>query len=210
MPNSVLAVGLYLVDHTGKNLDHIADGAHHAAIDELNTFIQRADRAVFLRIGYEFDGAWNHYSPAKYIAAFRHIVDRLRENGVTNSVSVWQSATYPGGTYQNRPFRDWYPGDEYVDWLGLSYFVYDQYVHDSFLGFAREHNKPVLIAESTPRGYDLDDLTYGSPFSNGGGLVDKTPEEIWEEWYAPFFAYIHDNTNVIRTACSVPSRRRGQ
>ena len=122
----------------------------------MGTFIQQADRLVFLRIGYEFDGEWNHYSPSKYIPAFRYIVDRLRENGVTNFVSVWQSATYPGGTYLNLPFQDWYPGDEYVDWLGLSYFTYDQYVYDPFLNFAREHNKLVLIAA---RGALLDVIT---------------------------------------------------
>jgi hypothetical protein len=153
-------------------------------------FIEQAGRPIFLRIGYEFDGAWNHYSPRGYIAAFRHIVDRLRGNGVTNFVSVWQSATYPGGTYRNRPFQDRYPGDEYVDWLGFSFFIshftYDQYVRNPFLDFAREHRKPVLVAESTPQGYDLEDLTCGSPVSNGKGLVRKPPEEIWEEWYAPF------------------------
>ena len=59
-PFSVLAIGLSLVDRSGKNLDHIADGTHDTAIDELGAFLQGADRPVFLRIGYEFDGPWNH------------------------------------------------------------------------------------------------------------------------------------------------------
>ena len=59
-----------------------------------------------LRIGYEFDGEWNHYNPQYYVPAYRHIVDRLRANGVTHFASVWQSATFAGGTYGNRPFED--------------------------------------------------------------------------------------------------------
>ncbi len=26
----------------------------------------------------------------------------------------------------------------------------------------------------------------------------QTADEIWNEWYAPFFQYIHDNSDVIR------------
>ncbi len=41
-PQSVVAVGLPIVDPTGKNLDHIADGTHDGDTDERSTFIQAA------------------------------------------------------------------------------------------------------------------------------------------------------------------------
>ncbi len=201
-PHAVLSIGLYLVDTTGSSLQHLAEGAHDAAIDDLGAFIQQAERPVFLRIGYEFDGAWNHYEPNLYVAAFRHLTDRLRAQGTTNFATVWQSATYAGGTYNNHPVEAWYPGDAYVDWFGTSYFVFDPSVHDAFLDLARAHDKPVLIAEATPQGYDLEALTYRDP-TGEEEYVPKTPDAIWEEWFAPFFGYIHDNADVIRAVAYI-------
>ena len=201
-PQAVLAIGLYIVDNSGTNLMHLIDGTHEAAIDRLGAFIQRAARPVFLRIGYEFDGPWNHYEPEPFIAAWRHIVDRLQAQGVTNFATVWQSATYKYGTYKDLPVEAWYPGDDYVDWMGTSHFIFDQTVQNHFLDFARIHNKPVLIAEAAPQGYDLDELTYSAP-DDGQNFAPKTAEEIWDEWYGPFFAFIHDNADVIRAVAYI-------
>jgi hypothetical protein len=202
-PDSVLVIGQSIVDYTGNNLNNLSTGVHDVFIDRLGEFIKDAERPVFIRIGYEFDGEWNHSSPHSYVTAFQHIVERLRSKGVDNFASVWQSATYPGGRYMNLPFDSWYPGDEYVDWMGVSYFVYNQYVHDPFLNFAREHNKPVIVAEATPQGFDLDKLTWGNPLSDGSMRNPRSADEIWEEWFAPFFGYIRQNRDVVRAVAYI-------
>jgi hypothetical protein len=194
-PDSVLVLGLYLVDHSGSHLEQVADGTLDPAIDELGAFIREAQRPLLLRIGYEFDGDWNHYEPEPYKAAFRHVVERLRQTETDNFASVWQSATSSLGNYKNLPIASWYPGDDVVDWAGSSYFVPSAVQHDKLLAFAREHDKPVLIAESTPQGYDLAALTFSD---TGQTLLAKTPEAIWSEWYAPYFAFVHANADVIR------------
>lgn len=199
-PGSALAIGLYLVDNTGTNLDHIADGTHDAAIDKLGAFIRRAARPVYLRIGYEFDGEWNHYDPTKYKAAFRHIVTRLREAKTDNFAAVWQSATYQLGRYRGLPLDSWYPGDDVVDWCASSYFKFSRGPHDELLSFARAHHKPVLIAESAPQGYELDALTYSE---DGKQIAKRTSEQIWDQWFAPYFAYIHANSDVIRAVAYI-------
>jgi L-ascorbate metabolism protein UlaG (beta-lactamase superfamily) len=66
---------------------------------------------------------------------------------------------------------------------------------DELLAFAREHDKPVMIAESTPQRYKTGELTFSY---DGANAKPKTADEIWSEWYAPFFQYIHDNSDVIR------------
>ncbi|MCP3995877.1 MAG: hypothetical protein GY722_12560 [bacterium] len=197
-PDAAMAIGVYLVDHSGTNLAHIADGTHDDAIDDLGAFITELDRPVYVRLGYEFDGEWNRYDPEQYIAAWQHVVDRWRATGVDNFAAVWQSATWPLGSYQGRPFGDWYPGDEYVDWMATSWFVFDQGIHDEFLDFAREHGKPVMIAEAAPRGYDIGELTYGDPLQLTPDLAPVTAEQIWDRWYAPFVAYVHENADVVR------------
>jgi hypothetical protein len=103
----------------------------------------------------------------------------------------------------DRPVEAWYPGDEYVDWVGISYFSSVQPFQDSLLEFARAHDKPLMIAESAPQGYDLEELTYGSPASTGRSLSATTAEEIWRRWYEPFLGFIHANADVIRAVAYI-------
>lgn len=86
--------------------------------------------------------------------------------------------------------------------MGLSFFSPDQPVQN-MVALARTHNKPVMIAEATPRGYDLAEMAYGALDCRGQDLVKKTPEEIWAEWYEPFFGFIHANADVIRAVAYI-------
>jgi beta-mannanase len=142
-----------------------------------------------LRIGYEFDGEWNRYDPEPYVAAWRRIVERLAENGVTNVATVWQSATHHTPRYGGHDWIDWYPGDEYVDWFGLSYFEPRLDILNAFLRLAREHGKPVMIAESTPRGANLANVT--------------RPQLMWDTWFQPYFDFIYANQDVIRAVAYI-------
>ncbi|NBI29644.1 fibronectin type III domain-containing protein [Chengkuizengella marina] len=185
-PNSVLQMGLYIVDNTGTNLTHIVDGTHDQYIDQLGNSFKEDGRPVFLRIGYEFDGPWNHYNAEQFVDAWRYIVDRFEFLGVDNVAYVWQASTWQVTT----PIESWYPGDEYVDWMGVSFFQYVPAPYDQMLDFAREHDKPIMIAESTPQGYHLDT---NWNFWNG----DVTDEQIWS-WYQLLFSWIEENRDVVR------------
>jgi beta-mannanase len=92
------------------------------------------------------------YKEGRYQAAYKHIVDRLRETGATNFATVWQAAALGSGTYLDRPVEAWHPGDEYMDWVGTSYFSSVEPIQDKLLDFARAHGKPVMIAEAAPQG----------------------------------------------------------
>ena len=133
-------------------------------------------------------------------------MDRLREKGVTNFASVWQSATAPVSTYQNRPFQDWYPGDEYVDWLGLSYFIYDKYVHTPFLDLARGHNKQVLIAEPEGRGQGP---LQGLELSSVRIVVENTTAELkhFKALADPFRHAVDIYDDVVRAVVAVVNPR---
>lgn len=90
-------------------------------IRKLGDWIKSKRVPVYLRIGYEFDFTYNNYDPNLYIQTFRKIVQIFREKNVSNCAFVWQSAAYR----RERSFKDWYPGDEYVDWIGSSWFTPD-------------------------------------------------------------------------------------
>ncbi len=100
-PESVIALGLGLVDY----LPVIPSGQANRKIDTLLDLLATYDRPVFLRFGYEFDGEWNHYDPAEFKQGWTSFRNRMQEKGITNVAMVWQSATYCGGTYQQKPIE---------------------------------------------------------------------------------------------------------
>ncbi|MFD0430690.1 hypothetical protein ACFQ60_35235 [Streptomyces zhihengii] len=150
-PGAAVAVGLYLSDATtgcnnqplraiiGRDDADVTAGnpslitQYRAKVDEMVNRFKSYDRDVLLRIGYEFDGPWNCYSADFYKEAFRYIKGRIDALGATRVATVWQSAAWPVNTHPDHPewnyivtdpghLDDWYPGDRYVDWVGLSSF----------------------------------------------------------------------------------------
>ncbi len=140
-PNTALQIGLYLVDQ----LDGAASGHYDDRIDKLGEWIRSTNRPVLLRVGYEFDNPGNRYDPAQYIAAYRHIVDRLRQNHVNNVAFVWHSFAQ-GNTER---MMEWYPGDQYVDWVGASYFGQFPKFIERVSATADRLKKPLMLAETS-------------------------------------------------------------
>jgi len=189
--NMALAIGLQFVNHEEK----VADGTHDAYIEQLGDFLlSLGDRPVFLRIAYEFDGdPWNHYDQESTIAAYKRIVDKLRAKGVTNTAYVWQSA---GSMSNQEQLEAWYPGDDYVDWLGISFF--SSWRKIEMFEFARKKGKPVFIAEASPTISDPEaepnkGITMETQLSN-----PAQAKQAWNEWFVPFFDAIEKNKDVVK------------
>ncbi len=219
-----LALGLYISENGQPGaLDALLAGHYDDEIDQLATFLGRVDGVTYLRIGYEFDGAWNHglEQPGRFVRAWRYIVERLRARNSGNVRFVWQAGTSVMDELidgRHEDIRDWYPGDAYVDWLALSWFQHPdaraavgrnpehaslRQLADEVLALAREHRKPVMIAESTPQGFDLAAGTKAnvSALFDGPTGADRrvvSDDDIWEAWYAPLFRYMEQNRDVIR------------
>lgn len=168
----IIAIGLYMVN--GEKA--VADGNLDAYIEQLGTWVKNSGCPIFLRIGYEFDGTWNHYEPENYKLAFQHIVRSFEKQGVKNCAYVWQSDGFKDGPINEK----WYPGDEYVDWFGYSHFTARG---EWMLDFARQRKKPVLIAEATPNYHDI---------------VQNNTVDEWNAWFKPLFDYINANSDVIK------------
>jgi len=131
-------------------LQDILDGVYDKNIRKIGEWIKRANRPVYFRIGYEFDLPQNAYEPELYKKVFRYIVDHFKGQGVFNVAYVWHSAIHPT---QTKDMMLWYPGDEYVDWVAISYFnSAQQQAAARVAQKARELKKPLMIAEATPAG----------------------------------------------------------
>jgi hypothetical protein len=175
-PTSVLQLGLYLVGV----VDGITDGTYDTNLDKLGDWLKETRRPVYLRVGYEFDFPENKYPPDQYVRAFRRIRDRLEARGATNVAYVWHSYA----AANSKAVADWYPGDAYVDWVGVSFFSTKQPHLETVAQFARLKGKPLMVAEATPR-----------------GLGTTKGRESWDGWFAPCLAYVkrHD----VRALCYI-------
>ncbi len=198
-PQSAIQIGLYVVNR----LEDILKGAQDEYIDELIRVLAQSGRPIYLRFGYEFDGEWNHYSPVEYRSAWRYFRQRMVAAGATNIAMVWHSAANCGGTYQGQLVEQWYAGDDQVDWIGISWFAGEScnYSRARYLvDFARLHHKPLMIAESTPKGYDLASLQFSW---NGRRFDSRSAGSIWSGWFEPYFDFIKTNADVVRAVCYI-------
>lgn len=179
--NTKLSIGLSMVNHN-KN---VAKGKHDKLIIELGEWIKTTKRPVFLRIGYEFDGwDWNNYKKKHFLKAWKRIYNIFRKIKVDNVAFVWQSK---GTGSSQKVLEEWYPGDEFVDWCGYSYFNNPD---EEMIQFARKHKKPVFIAEACP--------VLKDDFGNFHADLKKNPKLIWKNWFVPFFETIEKNKDVIK------------
>jgi len=160
-------------------------GTYDEVIRRYCDWVKTVDRPIYLRLGYEFDGPHVKFEPEEYVEAYRYLVDFMRAEGVTNVAFVWHS--YAAPTYKGYPVSDWYPGDDYVDWVAISVFfqpyedIENHAETNAVLEFAKTIKKPVMIAESNP--------VLGIP---------KKGTKVWDEWFVDFFSFCyHKNIRAV-------------
>lgn len=126
-------------------------------------------KPVFFRFLAEMNGNWNSYSEAfdptqtheTYVKAWRQVVDIFRRAGADNIIWVWAPTAIDVGKVH---WTDYYPGDDYVDWVGISVYSFlgNGDPEPQILGVYNDYaaRKPIIIAEcgagdadSNPRKY---------------------------------------------------------
>ncbi len=149
----VIQIGLYL----RYMLKEIVGGGLDQNIIQLGQWIKNSKKDVYLRIGYEFDNPENDYDPQEYIQAYRYIVDKLRKMDIPNVYFVWHTIAWRDKDWLAYDPLKWYPGNQYVDWVGISFFDSQRVEErDAVAELARKINKPLMIAESSPFFQDTD------------------------------------------------------
>ncbi|MUT68424.1 glycosyl hydrolase [Paenibacillus sp. NEAU-GSW1] len=87
----------------------------------LRDFAKEAKAAgvpIFLRFASEMNGSWVkwHGNPSLYIEKFR-LISKVMKEEAPNVAMVWSPAANP-----KQKIAAYYPGDEWVDWVGLSVY----------------------------------------------------------------------------------------
>jgi hypothetical protein len=104
-----------------RDLAAIAAGTWDALLRERAAACRAYGKPIYLRWGAEFNGEWN---PAfgqtrAFAAAWRHMVQVFRSVGADNV--KWVFCPYAFTTLGSRTedWRAYYPGDTFVDWVGM-------------------------------------------------------------------------------------------
>lgn len=72
---------------------------------------------------FSWNGRWNggaREGPSEYVAAYRHIVDIIREEKASNLQWVWHVNWLDEPERKWNAFENYYPGQGYCDWVALS------------------------------------------------------------------------------------------
>lgn len=143
-------------------LARIVSGAFDDYIRGVAQGIRGLDYPVAIRFAHEMNGFWypwceqsNGNKPGDYVRAWRHVHDIFTQAGVHNVIWVWSpNVSYTGST----PLQELYPGDGYVDWIGLSgyygtagatgYVPFDG-IFDATLAQLQQFTaKPIVVTET--------------------------------------------------------------
>lgn len=86
----------------------------------------RSHAAIFLRFGGEMNGKWTSWgrSPLGYRRAFRTVAEVMRRHA-PNVAMVWAPNSIP-----TTNLDEYYPGDDVVDWVGISLYIVRYYDDD--------------------------------------------------------------------------------
>ena len=112
-------------------IDAWGDAAHSFGYPLMVSFANEANGNWFPWSGFYYGGeaaaatpGGGFQGPETFKKAYRHVVDRVRARGATNVLWVFHAMNYSIPQDLWNYAKQYYPGAEYVDWLGMS--VYGQ------------------------------------------------------------------------------------
>jgi len=151
------------------SLDHILNGDWNDYIDRWADAARRYGKPFFVAWGLEMNGTWfpwsGYWYPShengrnnpdykagveKYKKAYRYVVDRVRARGAGNILWVFHVNNYSYPTDSWNDFKNFYPGDNYVDWIGMSAYG-KQFKKNNWVYFPDTMNYPYqLLCQLSP------------------------------------------------------------
>ncbi|MBO9556368.1 glycosyl hydrolase, partial [Cellulomonas sp.] len=129
------------------SLKRIIDGSFDDYLHQYARDVVATGLPMAIRMNHEMNGSWypwaernakgepnNGNGPGDYVASWRHVHDVFEAEGANRYVLwVWAPNivnTMPGWQQDGDYLRSLYPGDAYVDWVGLSGYYRPPYKED--------------------------------------------------------------------------------
>lgn len=124
-----------------KVFQHIVNGDFDSYIDETALMLKGYDKPVFLRFAHEFDNPaypWSESgdnTPEEFVQAWRYVHKRFADHEAKNIIWVWNPFTIDH-------LKDYFPGEAYIDWVGVTALNYDRLNKDGESVSFQELYKP--------------------------------------------------------------------
>jgi hypothetical protein len=139
-------------------LKAIAQGDYDGYIAQRAEEAKAYGKPFFLRLGHEMNDPYRYpWGPQNnasedFIKAWQHVVDKFRQSGADNVIWVWS----PHPAYLQ--YEAYFPGDTYVDWVGVPTLNYGsvapwskwwtfQEIFGNYYDRLATFGKPIMITE---------------------------------------------------------------
>ncbi len=150
-----------------KGLKDIANGVYDFYLKAWAKEAKSIQTPLFIRLAHEMNDPYRYpwgpqnNEPKAFIAAWKYIHNLFKQQGVTNVIWIW--APHPAYGF----FDEYYPGTEYVDYVGIGTLNYGPVVNwgkwwsfDEIFGNHYEEfaafKKPILLTEFASLAYGGD------------------------------------------------------
>jgi mannan endo-1,4-beta-mannosidase len=144
------------LDPTGTSCAAIAAGQWDAFLQSYARSVKAFGHPVIISFGHEMNGTWYPWGwtstqPAVFVQAWQHIVDVFRQAGADNVTWLWTINAVSSG---EGPIADYWPGANYVTWVGLDAYYYNPgddfgtVFGPSIAAIRQVTDEPILIAET--------------------------------------------------------------
>jgi mannan endo-1,4-beta-mannosidase len=135
-------------------LRNIINGSFDGYIRQFARDTKAWGHPFFLRFAHEMNDAWAPWSeqvngnkPGQYIEAWRHVHDLFTNLQVTNVTWVW----CPGAGADLQTLRELYPGEPYVDWVGMDAYNRGGSQWESFATLTQQTSQNLHMLTSQPQ-----------------------------------------------------------
>jgi mannan endo-1,4-beta-mannosidase len=144
------------IDPTDASVSAIAAGTYDDYLRSYADSVSHFGHAVVIGFGHEMNAPWyswgyGHLPASTFVAAWRHIVTLFRSAGADNVTWLWTLQADEAGT---GPVASWWPGAQYVTWVGIDgYYYRPSDTFSSVFGKTIDQvrsftSKPVLLSET--------------------------------------------------------------
>ena len=128
----------------GMKLTRVISGAYDADLEKLGKELRAFGKPIYLDIGNEAEFFYPGHS-RDFVKAYRYVHEKLKPLCQDNVLFFWHTVTDLGFAPRS---KDWYPGDEFVDGIGLSLYTDSQFRSaETFINYAKQRKMPVAIFE---------------------------------------------------------------
>jgi hypothetical protein len=179
------ATSTLLISWAGAHYKEITGGSADRALAANARRLAAHRSPVLLRWGWEMNGNWfswdgthNSRKPGGYATAWQRMHRIFADEGAGNVAWVWSPNWNSGPDTAWNRYEHYYPGDAYVDWVGVSAYPFNQESPRTLFHRIVDvygSRKPIMLAET-------------AAIEHGGRSK--------ADWITSFSAYVRDTPSI--------------